>query len=205
MKSLVANALIASVLIALASSNGFAQTIAPTPHASATQAAAGQAAQLQELTKKIEEQNAKIDMLSQEILKLQVEITNRRPGVMIGEGAPATSTGTSATSTTTSSPAVEPSSKSGNGNSHVVARGPTSFDQLANWASAAQVAPHDLVSTDQQTWLKAPMVAQLGMDWLVEVTSEHYYGPTTVGAIQEFIQLGDVNGETFVINTCDGT
>jgi len=83
--------------------------------------------------------------------------------------------------------------------------GPISFNQLANWASAAQVAPHDLVSTDQQTWMKAPMVAQLGMDWLVEVTSEHYYGPTTVGAIQEFIQLGDVNGETFVINTCDGT
>src|SRR6266404_942906 len=81
--------------------------------------------------------------------------------------------------------------------------GPISFNQLANWASAAQVAPHDLVSTDQQTWMKAPMVAQLGMDWLVEVTSEHYYGPTTVGAIQEFIQLGDVNGETFVIKTCD--
>ncbi len=83
--------------------------------------------------------------------------------------------------------------------------GPISFDQLANWASTAQVAPHDLVSTDQETWLKAPMVAQLAMDWLVEVTSEHYYGPTTVGAIQEFIQLGDINGETFVINTCDGT
>lgn len=83
--------------------------------------------------------------------------------------------------------------------------GPLSFEQLSNWASAAQVAPHDLVSTDQQTWLKAPMIAQLAMDWLVEVTSEHYYGPTTVGAIQEFIQLGDVNAETFVINTCDGT
>jgi len=63
MKSLVTNALTASVLIALASSNGFAQTIAPTPHASATQPATDQAAQLQELTKKIEEQNAKIDML----------------------------------------------------------------------------------------------------------------------------------------------
>src|SRR2546423_10858046 len=83
--------------------------------------------------------------------------------------------------------------------------GPISFDQLSGWASAAQVAPQDIVSTDQQTWLKAPMVPQLGMDWLVEVTSEHYYGPTTVGAIQEFIRLGDVNADTFVINTCDGT
>src|SRR5204862_1065734 len=77
-------------------------------------------------------------------------------------------------------------------------------DQLSSWASAAQVAPQDVVSTDQQTWLKAPMVPQLGMDWLVEVTSEHYYGPTTVGAIQEFIRLGDINADTFVINSCDG-
>jgi len=82
--------------------------------------------------------------------------------------------------------------------------GPISFDQLAGWASAAQVAPQDLVSVDQETWLKAPMLAQLNMDWLVEVTSEHYYGPTTVGAIQEFIRLGDINADTFVINACDG-
>src|SRR5436190_14157792 len=83
--------------------------------------------------------------------------------------------------------------------------GPISFDQLAAWASAAQVAPHDLVSTDQLAWLKAPMVPQLAMDWIVEVTSEHLYGPTTVGAIQEFIRLGDINADTFVINSCDGT
>src|SRR5438270_11597582 len=82
--------------------------------------------------------------------------------------------------------------------------GPISFDQLAGCASSAQVAPQDVVSTDQETWLKAPMVAQLGMDWLVELTSEHYYGPTTVGAIQEFIRLGDINPDTFVINACDG-
>ena len=83
--------------------------------------------------------------------------------------------------------------------------GPISFDQLSSWASAAQVAPQDVVSTDQQTWLKAPMVPQLGMDWLVEVTSEHYYGPTTIGAIQEFIRLGDINADTFIINSSDGT
>ncbi len=122
MKSLVTNALTASVLIALASSNGFAQTIAPTPHASATQPATDQAAQLQELTKKIEEQNAKIDMLSQQILKLQSQLSNQRPGVMIGEGAPSTSTSTASTSTPA---AAEPSAKAGDGNSHIVARGET--------------------------------------------------------------------------------
>src|SRR4029077_11495111 len=83
--------------------------------------------------------------------------------------------------------------------------GPISFDQLSGWASAAQVAPHDLVSAARQTWWNGRMLAQRGMDWLVEVTSEHYYGPTTVGAIQEFIRLGDINADTFVINSCDGT
>ena len=83
--------------------------------------------------------------------------------------------------------------------------GPLSFEQLSVWASTAQVAPHDSLSIDQQSWIKAPMLPQLGMDWVVEVTSEHYYGPTTLGAIQEFFRLGEINEETFIINTCDGT
>ncbi len=82
--------------------------------------------------------------------------------------------------------------------------GPVQFDQIARWAAAAQIAPYDTLSSDQQTWIKAPMLPQLGMDWLVELTTEHYYGPTTLGALQEFIRLGEIDGETFVINTCDG-
>jgi DNA-binding transcriptional MerR regulator len=83
--------------------------------------------------------------------------------------------------------------------------GPLSFAQLQQWASAAQIAPHDKLSTDQQTWQKAPMYPELQMDWLVEVTSEHYYGPTTIGAIAEFVRLGEITEETFIINSCDGT
>jgi hypothetical protein len=83
--------------------------------------------------------------------------------------------------------------------------GPLPFVQLARWAASAQVAPHDVVSTDQVTWTKAPMLPDLEMDWLVEVTSERFYGPTTLGAIQEFMRLGEINGETFVINSRDGS
>jgi hypothetical protein len=79
------------------------------------------------------------------------------------------------------------------------------FAQIERWAAAAQIAPHDMLSSDQQTWIKAPMLVQLGMDWLVELTSENYYGPTTLGALQEFIRLAEINGDTFIINTCDGT
>jgi LysM repeat protein len=122
MKSLAANALAAFVWLALANSNGFGQTFAPTPHASATPIAASQTAQLQELTKKIDEQNAKIDMLSQQILKLQQALSNQRPGVMIGEAAPSASTSAASTSIPAT---AEASAKAGDGNSHVVARGET--------------------------------------------------------------------------------
>src|SRR6476660_5022327 len=82
--------------------------------------------------------------------------------------------------------------------------GPVRFDQIARWAATAQIAPHDTLSNDRQTWVKAPMLAQLGMDWLVELTSDHYYGPTTLGALQEFIRLGEIDGETLVIKTRNG-
>lgn len=83
--------------------------------------------------------------------------------------------------------------------------GPLPFEQLVCWAATARIAPQDLVSPDQESWIKAPMLAELGMDWLVEVTTERYYGPTTLGAIQEFVRLGEITPENFVINACDGS
>jgi hypothetical protein len=83
--------------------------------------------------------------------------------------------------------------------------GPLSFVQVESWAANAQIAPHDSLSLDRIAWMKAPMVPQLAMDWLVEVTSERYYGPTTLGAIREFVRLGDLDGDTHIINACDGT
>jgi hypothetical protein len=82
--------------------------------------------------------------------------------------------------------------------------GPLRFEQVQRWASEAQIAPHDKLSTDQKNWLKAPMYPELRMDWLVEVTSESYYGPTTLGAVREFLALGEISEETFVINSRDG-
>ncbi|MFL6499277.1 MAG: hypothetical protein ACJ8LL_00990 [Candidatus Udaeobacter sp.] len=83
--------------------------------------------------------------------------------------------------------------------------GPVQFDQITRWAAAAQIAPHDTLSNDGQTWVRAPMVPQLSMDWLVELTTENYYGPTTLGTLREFIRVGEIDAETVVINSCDGT
>src|SRR5207249_9571951 len=89
---------------------GFAQTPAPKADKS------HDATQLEALAKKIDEQNAKIDALSQEILKLEQQIAHIRPGVMIGESTPSPST--------PAAPA-ESASHPMNGNTHTVARGET--------------------------------------------------------------------------------
>lgn len=83
--------------------------------------------------------------------------------------------------------------------------GPIPFAQLKAWADDAQVSPLDKVSTDQQTWIKAPMVPELGMDFLVEVSPDQFYGPTTLGAVREFLEAGEIHSETRVTNCRDGS
>ena len=82
--------------------------------------------------------------------------------------------------------------------------GPITFDQLQAWASDAQVSPLDKVSSDEKTWMKAPMVPELGMDYLVEVSPDQFYGPTTLGAVREFLQIGEINSDTPVTNCRNG-
>src|SRR6266568_2828487 len=73
--------------------------------------------QLEALAKKIDEQNAKIDALSQEILKLEQQVSRIRPGVMVGESTPSAANA--------AAPAMSPSHPAAAGNTHIVARGET--------------------------------------------------------------------------------
>lgn len=83
--------------------------------------------------------------------------------------------------------------------------GPLTFQQLQQWAADAQVSPLDRVSSDQSNWMKAPMLPELQMDFIVEVGEDQYYGPTTLGAIAEFIAAGEIHAETAVTNCKDGS
>ena len=83
--------------------------------------------------------------------------------------------------------------------------GPLPFDQLRQWASDAQVSPLDKVSHDEKTWVKAPMVPELNMDYLVEVSPDQFYGPTTFGAVREFLTMGEIGDETPITNCRDGS
>src|SRR5947209_19687295 len=71
---------------------------------------------LEALSKKIDEQNAKIDILSQQILKLEQQISRTRPGIIIGEPE-----GTSATPAPSATPMPRPTG----GTTHTVERGET--------------------------------------------------------------------------------
>ena len=100
----------------------------PVPH----EKKSAEAAQLEALAKKIDEQNAKIDALSQEVLKLEQQLSHARPGVMIGEAASAPATG--------GAPATSPSHSPVEGNTHIVARGET----LTSIAKMYKVTVDDL-------------------------------------------------------------
>ena len=100
----------------------------PAPH----EAKSAESAQLEALAKKIDEQNAKIDALSQELLKLEQQLSHTRPGVMIGEAAPAPATA--------AAPSASASHSGVAGNTHIVARGET----LTSIAKMYKVTVDDL-------------------------------------------------------------
>ncbi len=83
--------------------------------------------------------------------------------------------------------------------------GPVDFSKLKDWARAAQVSPLDMVSDDRVSWIKAPMLQALHMDYLIQLGDNSYYGPTTEEAVQEFLRLGEVTADTMLINCCTGT
>jgi LysM repeat protein len=116
------------LLLALAfCSNASAQTAASAPRDN-------NGSQLETLIRKIDEQNMKIDALSQQILKLEQQISSIRPGVMIGETTPPPAPAAAAAATAASS--VTPQG----GNAHVVAKGET----LTSIAKAYKVGVGEL-------------------------------------------------------------
>ena len=100
----------------------------PAPH----QEKSGDSAQFEILAKKIDEQNAKVDALSQEILKLEQQLSHARPGVMIGEAATAPATAAAS--------GIPASHSAIAGNTHTVARGET----LTSIAKMYKVTVDDL-------------------------------------------------------------
>ena len=74
--------------------------------------------------------------------------------------------------------------------------GPVDAITLKEWANSAQVAPQDMIDLSDENWRKAPEVDFLDMLWQVKLAGDEIYGPTTLGALREFIQEGLISEKT---------
>lgn len=84
--------------------------------------------------------------------------------------------------------------------------GPTTLETLRSWAAEAKISPLDKLSNDdRKSWVRAPMVRELQMDWLIEMPDNYLYGPTNIGTIQEFLATGEIDENVRVINCVEGT
>ena len=84
--------------------------------------------------------------------------------------------------------------------------GPTDLATLKSWASEAKISPLDKISSDnRQSWNRAPMIADLQMDLLVQMPDNYLYGPTNVATIQEFLATGEVDENVSIINCLDNS
>lgn len=119
------------------------------------------AAQLEALTKKIDEQTLKIDALSQQILKLEKQIENIRPGVMIGEQP---------TATPAAAPAATPAA-AGSENTHTVAKGET----LTSIAKQHRVGVQELQKFNR---IENDRALQIGQTILIPPTAGASPAPT---------------------------
>ena len=84
--------------------------------------------------------------------------------------------------------------------------GPISSETLLGWASEAKISPMDKLSNDgRKSWQRAPMIRELQMDWLIQMSDQYLYGPTNVATIQEFLATGQIDENVVLINCVDAT
>lgn len=71
--------------------------------------------------------------------------------------------------------------------------GPVDLATLQLWVTDGRVAPEDRISTDQEKWTPACDLAELSMDWTVELRDGSVYGPIHLLALRDLIRDGTVS------------
>jgi hypothetical protein len=83
--------------------------------------------------------------------------------------------------------------------------GPVELETLRSWATEAKISPLDKISRGNRTdWERAPLIEELQMDWLIEMPDNYLYGPTNLGAVQEFLAIGEIDENVRLINCATG-
>lgn len=65
--------------------------------------------------------------------------------------------------------------------------GPMSQTELLHCAQECRLAPDHEISSDRQTWRKTHEVAELGMEWMIELIDGSTYGPVHLCAVPHLI------------------
>ena len=68
--------------------------------------------------------------------------------------------------------------------------GPVDRETLRYWAADGRILPDDLVSADESDWSPAPQLADLQMDWFVELDNGELYGPIPLLATRDLLLAG---------------
>ncbi len=82
--------------------------------------------------------------------------------------------------------------------------GPAPTAALRQWAANGRIAPDDQVSTDQETWMPAVDLPDLGLDWMVELGPDKLYGPFHLLALGDLIREGSVPAAAPIIHRVTG-
>ncbi|MBN1268372.1 MAG: DUF4339 domain-containing protein [Kiritimatiellae bacterium] len=70
--------------------------------------------------------------------------------------------------------------------------GPVTPEELRHWAMEGRIAPDDTVSQEQKTWIVAPNLPELAMNWMVETDDGAEFGPLNVLALREPLRKGTI-------------
>ena len=65
--------------------------------------------------------------------------------------------------------------------------GPADLSRLQTWAREGRIAPSSQISSDRKSWTPASRMPELGMEWVVEVEQDQYYGPFHPDVIRDLI------------------
>jgi ribosomal protein L19E len=75
--------------------------------------------------------------------------------------------------------------------------GPVEESTLKEWANSAQISPQDLIDVSgDENWRPASEIEFLNMLWIVKLSDDEIYGPTTIGTLHEFVHEGLLTEKT---------
>ena len=81
--------------------------------------------------------------------------------------------------------------------------GPVDEGKLLSWAREGRITSSSQISSDGTTWIFAPQKPELGMEWLIEISSGEYFGPFHYDVVKELLDSKKITSETRTFRLSD--